>query len=136
MLWKLEWVKGKWSKVPKRIDGYNAKSTDPETWTSFEAVREAYDRGGFDGIGFALGDGFVGIDLDDARDPESGAAHGWADEIIRRLGGYCEVSPSGTGFKIFTSGVWHGDWSRKPCESGEVEAYDHGRYFAVTGVSP
>ena len=51
LLWKLEWIEGKdgklgkWSKVPKRIDGYNAKLTDPATWTTFEAVREAYGNG-------------------------------------------------------------------------------------------
>jgi len=133
MLWNLEWATNKWTKLPKQAHGGNAKSNDPATWASFDAVREAYLRGGFDGIGFALGGGFVGVDLDNCRDPQTGAGEEWAREIINALGSYTEVSPSGTGFKVFCLGEWHGGWTRKTHASGEVEVYTR-QYFTVTGV--
>ena len=136
MMWSLEWAKDKWTKIPKQIDGRNAASNNAATWTEFDSARGAYVRGGFDGIGFALGERFVGIDLDNARDPLTGSSESWAMEIIERLGGYCEVSPNGTGFKIFTRGEWRGNWHKSPCGTGEVEVYAIGRYFTVTGVSP
>ena len=137
MLWSLALDnKGRWTKVPKGIGGCGIDHTNSKLWVEFDEACKAYRRGGFDGLGFALGDGIVGVDLDDARDPQSGAAETWAAEIAVRLGGYCEVSPSRTGFKIFTRGEWRGDWHRRPCERGEVEVYPSGRYFCVTGVSP
>jgi putative DNA primase/helicase len=70
LLWRLEWVedkkgKGKWSKVPYQSNGRKASSTDAKTWTPFETAVGAYRSGGFDGIGFVLGDGWAGVDLDD-----------------------------------------------------------------------
>jgi len=133
MLWRLEWDTDRWSKVPKRASGGNAKSNDPATWTDFEAIQAAYGRGGFDGIGYALGDGFVGVDLDDCRDPATGACEEWAREIIDSLRSYAEVSPSASGFKVFCRGEWRGDWTKKPYGSGAVEVYTR-QYFAVTGT--
>src|SRR5690242_9584019 len=76
-LWKLVWKTrkgggGKWDKPPYQPNGRAASSTDPTTWSSFEAVADAYRKGGFDGIGYMLGDGNAGIDLDDVRDPDTG----------------------------------------------------------------
>src|SRR6185312_6419314 len=41
-----------------------AKSNDPSTWRAFEKAKAAYEAGGVDGVGFFLGDGFAGFDLD------------------------------------------------------------------------
>ena len=89
------------------------------------------------GIGFVLtGDGIVGIDLDDCRDPSNGAIKNWAKEVIDYLPTYSEVSPSGTGVKLFVRGVLPEKFNKRyvrPDGDGEVEIYREGRYFTVTG---
>jgi primase-polymerase (primpol)-like protein len=90
-----------------------------------------YGDGRSDGIGFVFtaDDPFVGVDLDDCRDPDTKEIEAWADEIVAELSSYTEVSPSGTGFKVFLRGRLPGGGNRKD----KVELYDRGRYFAVTG---
>jgi len=61
----------------------------------------AYHGGSVDGVGYVLGDGVAGVDLDDCRDPETGTIEPWAAQIITDINSYTEVSPSGTGVKIF-----------------------------------
>jgi hypothetical protein len=69
--------------------------------------------------------------LDNGRDPKTGRIKKWASQIIRDLASYTEVSPSGTGVKIFLKGKVPGKLRRK----GDIEMYDSGRYFTVTGRS-
>jgi hypothetical protein len=131
--WRFELRKGKWSKVPTALrTGRNASSTDPTTWASFDEARATYDVGGLDGVGICLGDGLLGVDLDDCRDPATGQLAPWATEVVERLATYTEVSPSGTGVKMLGFGSLPAGVTRKP---GAVEAYDAGRYFCVTGVA-
>ena len=78
MPWKLALTAGKWTKVPVHASGRNASSTNPKTWAAFPEVLATYRRGGCDGFGFVLGDGFTGIDLDDIRDRASGELVSWA----------------------------------------------------------
>jgi primase-polymerase (primpol)-like protein len=75
--------------------------TDPATWTDYRTAASAVASVYYDGVGFVLGDGVVGIDLDDCRDPVTGEITPEAQEIVRRLHSYTEVSPSGTGLHIF-----------------------------------
>jgi hypothetical protein len=124
----------KWSKVPysaklgEADEHWNrARSNDPTTWTSLQEVlqRSRY----FDGIGFMLGDGFSGIDLDRCRDPESGHIGEKEQEIVRDINSYTEVSPRNGGVKILVK-------ARKPdgrCRIGNIEMYSTGRFFAITG---
>ncbi len=140
VLWALTWKAnkdgtGKWDKVPKTATGKNASSTNAGTWDTFDAVFAAYQSGRFDGIGFVLGDGFAGIDQDDVRTPTTGELIPWAVELLTAAGTYADVSPSGTGVKLFGRGVWNGNWHKRPHPSGagEVEVYDGGRFFTVTG---
>ena len=121
-----------WSKLPVQPTGKAAKSTDPATWTDFFTVQKAYENGNFDGIGFVFtgDDDLVGIDIDDCRDPQSGKLNDLAQNIIDNVKGYCEVSPSETGIKIFTRAniqAAHVDH-----EIG-LEIYPKSRYFTVTG---
>lgn len=125
VLWRLEW-RGAWSKVPYSPDGRRAKSNDSATWATFEEVTSV---DGYDGIGFMLGDGWCGIDLDDCRDPETGKLTRSAKSILRRVNTYCEVSPSGTGVKLFGRGCKGTDQTR----FDGAEIYDSNRYFCVTG---
>ncbi len=136
VLWRLVWKPKdkRWTKVPFGKDGRAAKSNDPTTWTTFATVLSAYRAGRFDGVGFMLGDGFVGIDLDDVRDPDTGKMAAEAEELVKAMGTHAEVSPSGTGVKMIGRGDWRAEWHRKPfAGTGEIEGYSAGRYFTVTG---
>jgi len=112
MLWNLELKAGRWSKVPKQVNGWDASSTDPAKWNTFDAVNSANAQGSGDGIGFALGDGFTGIDLDNCRNPDTEEFAPWAQSIIDDCGSYAEISPSGTGVKIIGRGTWPAKWPK------------------------
>jgi putative DNA primase/helicase len=95
------------------------------------AAKVARRHRGKYGIGFVLTkeSGIVGIDLDACRDPETGAFEGWAIEVMRLIKSYWEVSPSGTGIK----GCAYGEKPGPNCKRNQVEAYDSGRFFTMTG---
>ena len=71
-----------WDKPPVNArTGGLASSTDPGTWSDYETALAAYQKGGYDGVGFVLHrnpeadddpDGLVGVDVDKCRDPETG----------------------------------------------------------------
>lgn len=131
ILWRLEWREA-WSKVPYAVAGHRCSTTNASHWSDFESVRDAYIAGGYDGIGFVLGDGWAGIDLDDCR-TEDGTIAKWAKQILRAAKSYSEISPSGTGVKIFGRGAIATAHNKFACENGTVEVYDNARYFCVTG---
>jgi hypothetical protein len=134
LLWREEVRKGKPTKVPYCPDGRGrASSTDPDTWGSLDEARSTFTRGGFDGIGIALGNGLAGVDLDDCRVPETGEIAEWAQEIIDQLNSYTELSPSGTGVHVLLYGTLSRSGNRRDCGNGHVEIYDHDRYFTFTG---
>src|SRR5215208_7969845 len=77
VVWKLEKRPGddKPTKIPYIAGGVGrAKSTDLMTWRTFEEALQALGTGRYSGVGFVScsADPFVGVDLDDCRDPESG----------------------------------------------------------------
>lgn len=113
-----------------------ASSTDPATWAPFGAAFRAHASHGFDGIGYAFApdDGISGVDLDRCRDPQTGTLAPWARRIIDRLRSYTEVSPSGTGVKIFLRAKLPGTGKRRDLDDGHVELYSAGRYFTTTGA--
>ncbi len=121
-------------KVPYQVSGYRASSTNPEHWSTFDVAREAYDRGGYSGVGFVFtdDDAYCGIDLDDCRVASTGVLADWATEIISRLNSYAEVSPSGTGVKLIVRGN-PGATGQRPYDNGKVEVYKSRRYFTITG---
>jgi len=126
---------GRFRKVP--VDpptGRPASSTDPATWGTFEQAVDACAGGGYAGVGFVFtaNDPYCGIDLDDCRD-EAGTLAGWSAEIVGELASYTEVSPSGRGVKVFVRATKPGDRCRAAYAGGEVEMYDQGRFFTVTG---
>lgn len=144
ILWKFGERDGKETKIPVQPNGQPAKSNDAATWNTFESVTAAFDEVGFAGIGFVFSadDPLIGIDLDGCRDPETGKVSDWAREIVVKFATYAEVSPSGTGVKLFCIGESPFDSGRKiPVADAEkigekqpaIEVYDRGRYFAVTG---
>ena len=133
LCWKEEKVKGrkKPSKVPKNpISGENLSVTGG-TFT-FKEASKAFKKKlfPFTGIGFVFDDDdFVGIDLDNCRNVETGEIDSSAMDIVKKLNSYTEISPSGTGLHIFVKGKLPPGKRRK----GKIEMYDSNRYFTVTG---
>jgi putative DNA primase/helicase len=139
VVWRYEERNGTMTKVPHiPYTGLLASSTDLMDWRTFDEAVGAYRASvsestrPYDGIGlvFSSGDPYVGIDLDDCRDPKSGKIAPWAKEIIDLIPeGYTEVSPSGRGIHIICRGTVRGGGMRK----GPIEMYSRDRYFAITG---
>jgi primase-polymerase (primpol)-like protein len=109
-----------------------AKSNDPATWGDIVDARERVQNGDADGPGFvfAASDNLCGIDLDDCARPDR-SLEPWAEEIVRRFDTYAELSPSGTGVKLFLQGVLTGG---RGVKRGNIEVYGRNRYFTVTGL--
>jgi putative DNA primase/helicase len=151
----------KWTKVPlawgiraandkdgsrrarERMRLHRARSNSPATWASFESVscalmthEELAGRLSADlwlGVGFVLteGQGLVGIDLDNCRNRATGEITEKAAAIVRVMNSYTEVSPSGTGLRIYVLGVKPGP----RCKNKEhgIEVYSNYHFMAVTG---
>jgi hypothetical protein len=87
-------------KQPLQPNGKPASTTDPNTWSSYDAAIVAVTTGKFAGVGFVLGEGIAGIDLDDVRNAETGEIDPAAQDFIQQMSSYTEISPSGTGVHI------------------------------------
>ena len=109
VVWRAELRDGKITKIPYNARTHQkAKSNDPKTWGSFEIALEAFQGSRkYNGIGFMLSlrDYYVGWDLDHCRNPETGQIEPWAQDAIDKLNSYTEISPSGTGIRIFVKDV-------------------------------
>ena len=135
VLWNYQWDGERWTKVPKKPDGYGASTTDLMTWSRFKTVVDAYRKGGFDGIGFVTcsGDPYQMIDLDHCIDLDTGVVAEWANEILQDAkseGAYVELSPSKTGFHI----IGCGKQDVRGTKRNDAELYTSGRFFTITGV--
>lgn len=130
-VWRYVDRDGRATKVPFQTSGQGAKSNDSSTWVDYEtAVAAVEDR--YDGVGFFLGDGWTGIDLDNCVD--DGEFEPWGRDIVDKIDSYWETSPSGKGAKCFVKGpLPSGGNKRKVSETGGIEMYGEGRYFTVTG---
>lgn len=159
--WKTEKRGEKDTKVPySPTDSYGrAKANAPLTWGARVAAERRAERLGAPGnVGIQLGDHFGlalgGIDLDSCRS-DDGTLAPWASEVIDRFMSYAEVSPSGTGVKVFFAmlpdafqavltalGTNVQGEQRHGCKFAQGGAGDHPpaieiyvshRYFTVTG---
>lgn len=142
-----QWVLWRYSgghKVPMTIGASNAMTNDRNTWSNFELAWMAYENYRWAaGIGFVFTpeSGFYGVDLDSCRDPDSGAIDPWAQAVLELTTSYAEVSPSGTGVKIFVRGNKGQKNSRTRIVGGisrngkrpAIEVYYRG-FFTVTGL--
>jgi putative DNA primase/helicase len=108
-----------------------AKSNDPTTWTDYEtAVRAAEEC---DGIGFMFSNSpYFGVDIDGVRDEIERYKAGEDTiiaEFVDTLQSYTELSRSGNGIHIICRGKLPPSGRRK----GNVEMYENGRFFVMTG---
>lgn len=150
--WREEQRKGKLTKVPYSSPHDMARSDDPATWLTrarAEAVAADLLKGGRKGgVGMFLGGEadlrFGGIDLDSCLGL-LGDLEPWAAAVLERFSSYAEVSPSGTGVKVFfryraadleplraiMGTKWGCNFSRG--EHTEIGLFLGHKYFTVTG---
>jgi primase-polymerase (primpol)-like protein len=131
VVWRYVWkakenASGRWSKILCSPDGAFAKSNDPTTWTTFADALTAYQAGGFDGIGFCLGDGWAGIDLDNVNSRVCA--------FIDQLPCYIETSPSGNGYKaVGRSARMGGEVTFDGAKLPAFTTWQGARFFTITG---
>ena len=134
---------GEEKKAPMSPFGGFASSVNPDTWTTFDVACIACEKFQYVGLGFVLGKdektgvNFFGIDLDNHADKITGKKLNEDDffdltsEFINTLNSYSEYSHSGEGIHIICKGTLPVGARRKA--SGNVEMYDSGRFFTMTG---
>ena len=133
-LYKIIQRDGKNTKLPLMPNGKPAKSNDKTTWNSYEDCIAALNRNIVDGLGFMLGDGYIGIDIDKVSDDIMAYsmdyhAKSMIADFLRGISTYAEISPSKTGLHFIGKGEVPGE--RKRCKN--LEIYDKDRFFTVTG---
>ena len=127
---------GKTTKRPYNpLNGVLARVNNNLTWSNFDIAIKGCVKYDCDGIGFVLGDGIFGIDLDNHAD-ENGEMpmtpsefEIFTKEFVSKLNSYSELSQSGHGVHIICQGKLPPGARRKDC----VEMYDSNRFFAFTG---
>lgn len=132
-----------WKATPKPEGGFNKipcspktgrylKTSEPDTWGTFDEAENAYNRGGWSGIGVLLtGNGIVGFDIDKARETfaKNPKIKAWMVNAIE-AGAYFEQSPSGNGYRGFVRGVMPPGCGKR---GDAVEMYCDVRFLTVTG---
>lgn len=132
--WKAEpdELRGKIKKIPiNPKTGGNAMSNNPDTWTDFQTAVRASDQ--YTGIGFMFGNcDYFGVDIDGVGEELEAYRQGSDNiisEFIDTLQSYTELSQSGNGIHIICKGKLPKSGRRK----GNVEMYETGRFFVMTG---
>lgn len=120
------------SKKPvNALTGELAKSNDPTTWTTFDNAAKAAPK--YSGVGFMFGNcDYFGVDVDDVREDIGVYREGGesiVSEFISTLESYAELSQSGNGIHIICRGHLPPHGRRR----GNVEMYEDGRFFVMTG---
>jgi putative DNA primase/helicase len=132
---KLQKRNGKLTKMPIDANtGHNGKSNDENSWADFETALSSINKFNCDGIGFYFKPPYFGIDLDNVgeeieRYKNNNDGDNIVSEFVDLMGSYAEVSPSGNGIHIIAKGELPEGGRRK----GNIEVYDSGRFFTVTG---
>lgn len=135
VLWRLETVKGKQTKVPYQPSGRKAMANNPATWQTHAECSAVASQ--FSGIGLVLGTvggiSVWGVDIDGCCDAVTGKFSAESREIVIDLDSYGEYSPSGTGCHVLGLGKLPGPGIKKPftgCKAVEVKS--DGYYFTYT----
>lgn len=144
IVWREELRNGIPNKTPYQMNGIEAESDNPKTWTTFDEIKN-YDSEKFSGVGFVFsGSDMFGIDLDSCIKPD-GNLMPWAEAVLKSCPTYAEVSPSGVGVKLIGYGNLKleesktGKTFRKGLKAAvegknpEIAVWQRKRYFAMTG---
>jgi len=127
VLWQREGER----KTPKNWStGGNAGIQWPNTWGTYKQIVTAYRLHpmNYSGIGLVLtqNDPYVCIDLDDCFQYNRLTA--FAKEVVDRLQGYTEFSPSGKGLHIWIKAEYKENHKR-----ANIEIYSKDRWLTMTG---
>ena len=133
-LYKIIQRDGKNTKLPLMPNGKPAKSNDKTTWNSYEDCITSLNQNIGDGLGFMLGDGYIGIDIDKVSDDifvysMDYHAKSMTADFLRGISTYTEISPSKTGLHFIGKGEVPGIRKRYK----NLEIYDKDRFFTITG---
>jgi AAA domain len=146
VVWREEKRNGKKTKVPYDANTHDfAKTNDSTTWASFSRAAEVsqiLNAHNYDGVGFMLKDSdLTGVDFDGVVD--DGVPELYVLNLISQIGTpYCEVTPSGTGLRVFIKGNQLPPGNRKfSAKKKGVEKYgaeiysgrEGGRYLTISG---
>jgi hypothetical protein len=132
VLWKLETVHEKLTKIPYQPNGRKAMANNSATWHTYAECAALASQ--YSGIGIVLGDGVWGVDIDACCDSAFGKFTPESREIVIALDTYGEYSPSGTGCHVLGLGKLPGPGLKKPhagCKAVEIKS--DGYYFTFTG---
>ena len=143
-LWKWEYKNNRWTKVPYNPrTGGHAQPNNRSTFSTLDATLDAYQRGGYDGVGIGLFDGMSGVDID--HHLNDGKLDEFAQTIVDGMSAYTEVSPRGDGVHVlFSCPAFSDEFDRKKYEALYMfnkrdiglETYVCGitkRFFTITG---
>jgi hypothetical protein len=97
---------GGWQKPPFQAvhPEQHASVTDPRTWSDYATALAAVQAGNGEGISYiqTKTESLASIDLDHCRDVNTCSVEIWAQRLLEQaLHTYCEVTPSGTGLRIW-----------------------------------
>ena len=121
--------------------GKAAKVNDSKTWGTFDQAYQYFlTHENMQGVGFVFTDGYVGIDLDHCF-LANGKVTPLAEKILNMIHTYTETSQSLTGLHLIVKGVKPEKRSKiskintvgGEVEKKEIEVYETGRFFAITG---
>lgn len=140
-VWGLPGEVGRLRKRPHNPGGGPGKVDDPATAGTLDKALEAMQSKGAGGVGLLMSTvcpGVVGVDLDNVLADDKVHALG-LDAIEHFKGGYVEVSPSGTGLRIFCRGELPAGTpkgSTAIADGVKFEAYPTGtnRFLRTTGA--
>jgi AAA domain len=131
VLWQLETVNSKQTKVPYQPNGRKAMANNAATWHTYAECGAVASQ--FSGIGLVLGDGVWGCDIDACCDAVTGKFSAESRQIVIELDTYGEYSPSGTGCHVLGLGKLPGPGIKRPfpgCKAVEIKS--DGYYFTYT----
>ena len=129
------WMRKDGRKIPFPLGAPRGVTyVDPRYWRTGPEAKALLRPGVM--LGFMLGDGWAGIDIDDCvTPPEDSSRQGLLSDFARatldRFQSFAEISPSGTGVKIYLRidpGLELGNRVKEG-----LEVYTAKRFFAVTG---
>ncbi|HEX3738501.1 MAG TPA: hypothetical protein VHV29_02130 [Terriglobales bacterium] len=136
VLWRLETVNGKQTKVPYQPSGRKAMANNPDTWHTYADLGPHVSK--FSGIGLILGevDGVYvwGVDIDRCCDASTQKFTPESRLAVIELDSYTEYSPSGTGCHVWGIGKLFGPGLQKPYPGAkQIEVKGNGYYQTFTG---
>src|SRR5262245_9201800 len=122
-----------WTKPPYRADNpdYNASSSDPNSWGSYDQAVEQVRAGKADGIGFAIKKRNIGdIDLDNCHDPKTKEIKNWATEYLRQFpNAYAEVTVSGKGLRILGTSALESFAPKFKNNGTDIELFSNSNHY-------